>query len=59
MRKNKKSRSATTTGRISREERAALIEEGLWMGRGVVHKSRKDYNRQREKNAVRELAKIS
>lgn len=38
---------------ITRERRAELIANGLWMGRNVVHRSRRDYNRQREKLAVK------
>lgn len=32
-----------------REQRAERVSSGTWMGRNVVHRSKVDYNRQKEK----------
>lgn len=38
---------------VTDEERRARIQNGSWIGRNAVYKSKKDYNRQRERNALR------
>lgn len=42
---------------ISREERARQIREGYWRGISCAHKSRKDYDRKREKLEVKRLSR--
>ena len=55
--KHKRARRPGIDHSARRMARAKRVASGTWMGRNVTHRSRTDYNRQREKLETRRMAR--